>query len=427
LKPAVGGFVQVGRLRPVALRNVLDLGRFVGVVRFEGIFDHVRHAGQRRERGVKHPIGGGGAVQTLGVDVQGTLFVEPDQVLRGPLEGLPSGFVALETDPRLAAGNVPHVDGVGGVRQALLVRHGYDVAERDHAGAGRALRSQQLFLHDIVSRLYRPPDMIPATGRGPPRAVGRGGVGRNLAQVSPLRVQAQRRRCRAAFPITAEYPNLLVEPLPYPYDGYPSEWVHTLHKMAELDATTIVPGHGPVMHDKTYLYLVADLMQSSVDQVRARIRQLGFPGGHALDEIKGSVDLMPFRQKVAGNDKELQAAFDDMAASLVKITFSEAAQRQAMNCEGRIACDHHSASVVRNNSIRASHRQTFQTILVVETIQYGFAPQRVAGGAAVAAGIVRLRRVLWRRCRRPEAQVRPSLVTMRHPRWQGQFEVASGQ
>jgi cyclase len=121
--------------------------------------------------------------------------------------------------------------------------------------------------------------------------------------------------------------DLLVKPLPYPYDGFPSEWAQTLHKIAELDATTIVPGHGEILHDKAYLYLVADLMQSSVDQVRARIRQLGFPGGLTLDQIKGSVDLTPFRQKFAGDDKDLQAQFDGMASSLVKITFSEAAQR----------------------------------------------------------------------------------------------------
>src|ERR1700722_1916422 len=119
----------------------------------------------------------------------------------------------------------------------------------------------------------------------------------------------------------------VVYPVPYAGDGYPSEWAETLRKMGQLDVTTIVPGHGPVMHDKTYLYLVADLMQSSVDQVRARIRQLGFPGAHTLDEVKGSVDLKPFQQKFAGDDKDLQKAFDDMAAGLVKITFSEAAQR----------------------------------------------------------------------------------------------------
>ena len=121
--------------------------------------------------------------------------------------------------------------------------------------------------------------------------------------------------------------DLLVYPFPFVGDGYPSEWMETLRKMSQLDVNTIVPGHGPIMHDKTYLYLVAELMQSSVDQVRARIRQLGFPGGHTLDEIKGSVDLKPFQQRFAGDDKDLQKAFDDMTANLVKITFSEAAQR----------------------------------------------------------------------------------------------------
>ena len=121
--------------------------------------------------------------------------------------------------------------------------------------------------------------------------------------------------------------DLLVHPIPFTYDGYPAEWVETLHKMAQLDATVIVPGHGSVLHDKTYLYLVADLMQSAVEQLRARIRQIGNPTGHTLDEVKGSVDLTPFRQKFAGDDKDLQGQFDDMAGQLVKITFSEAAQR----------------------------------------------------------------------------------------------------
>jgi len=121
--------------------------------------------------------------------------------------------------------------------------------------------------------------------------------------------------------------DLLAYPIPNTYDGYPSAWVQTLHKMGELDATTIVPGHGAVLHDKTYLYLVADLLQSSVDQVRARIREIGFPGSHSLDDVKGSVNLTSFRQKFAGDDKDLQAQFDDMAAALVKITFTEAAQR----------------------------------------------------------------------------------------------------
>jgi cyclase len=121
--------------------------------------------------------------------------------------------------------------------------------------------------------------------------------------------------------------DLLVYPVPYTFDGYPAEWAQTLQKIALLDATTIVPGHGPVLHDKTYLYLCADLFQSAVDQMRARIRQIGHPGFHSLDDVKSSVDLTPFRQKFAGDDKDLQAEFDDMTVHLVKITFNEAALR----------------------------------------------------------------------------------------------------
>src|SRR5450432_1595239 len=121
--------------------------------------------------------------------------------------------------------------------------------------------------------------------------------------------------------------DLLVHPIPYTYDGYPAEWIQTLRKMAQLDVETIVPGHGPVLHGKVYLNLVADLFQSAVDQVRERIRQKGHPGFHSVDDVKASVDLTPFRQKFAGDDKDLQAGFDDMAAHLVKIVFSEAAQR----------------------------------------------------------------------------------------------------
>ena len=79
--------------------------------------------------------------------------------------------------------------------------------------------------------------------------------------------------------------------------------------MAQLDADVIVPGHGPVLHNKAYLYLVRDLLNSAVEQLQARIRQIGHPGFHTVD------------------DKDLQAEFDDMTTHLVKIAFNEAALR----------------------------------------------------------------------------------------------------
>lgn len=121
--------------------------------------------------------------------------------------------------------------------------------------------------------------------------------------------------------------DLVDYPLPNVYDGYPSEWVQTLQNLGQLDAETIVPGHGPVLHDKTYLYLVRDLMQSAVDQVNEKLRQTAPAMFQTADDVKGGVDLTTFRQRFAGNDGELGTAFDRVSARLVKLVFDEARLR----------------------------------------------------------------------------------------------------
>ena len=121
--------------------------------------------------------------------------------------------------------------------------------------------------------------------------------------------------------------DLVVHPIPFFYDGYPSEWVKTMEDLAALDAETIVPGHGPIMHNKTYIYLVRDLMKSALDQMNEKLRQSGPALSRTLDEVKDAVDLTPFRQRFAGNDKGLGDEFDDASTRLVKLAFQEASLR----------------------------------------------------------------------------------------------------
>jgi len=121
--------------------------------------------------------------------------------------------------------------------------------------------------------------------------------------------------------------DLVVYPLPYIYDGYPTEWIQTLQNLAQLDADTIVPGHGPILRDKSYVYLVRDLLRSGVEQMNATLKRTGPAMFHSLDEVRSSVDLTSFRQRFAGSDKDLSAAFDGMSADLVKVIFEEASLR----------------------------------------------------------------------------------------------------
>jgi glyoxylase-like metal-dependent hydrolase (beta-lactamase superfamily II) len=119
--------------------------------------------------------------------------------------------------------------------------------------------------------------------------------------------------------------DLLTHPVLFTYDGYPSEWIHTLDALSLLDAQLIVPGHGEVLHDKSYIYLAHDLLQSAVQQVTAQLRRFSasieYP---SLEEVKKGVDLTPFRNKFAGDDKDTAEAFDDAAAALVRVSYNEA-------------------------------------------------------------------------------------------------------
>lgn len=121
--------------------------------------------------------------------------------------------------------------------------------------------------------------------------------------------------------------DLVVYPIPYIYDGYPSEWSQTLQNLSQLDADTIVSGHGPVMHDKAYILLMRDLLRSAVDQMNAKLQQTGPAMFQTLDGVKAAVDLTAFRQRFAGSDKDRMDEFDDMAGNLVKVVFEEASLR----------------------------------------------------------------------------------------------------
>ncbi|HZP67157.1 MAG TPA: MBL fold metallo-hydrolase [Rudaea sp.] len=101
--------------------------------------------------------------------------------------------------------------------------------------------------------------------------------------------------------------DLLVHPFPFATQSYITEWAAVMHKLDALDATTIVPGHGPVMHDKRYLEDVAALLDALSAQAHAAYRP-----GMTADELRSKVDFSAFSDRFSHGERFIKINFDYM-------------------------------------------------------------------------------------------------------------------
>jgi len=99
--------------------------------------------------------------------------------------------------------------------------------------------------------------------------------------------------------------DLLVAPTPFAIGSFIDEWIVTMKALESIDATTIVPGHGPVEHDKQYMELVTQALESLSQQAHAAVKQ-----GVSLEQFQKSVDMVRFRAQMAGNNADRGRNFD---------------------------------------------------------------------------------------------------------------------
>ncbi len=116
--------------------------------------------------------------------------------------------------------------------------------------------------------------------------------------------------------------DLLVHPVPYLFGGFPLDHPVTLRKMAELDATTIVPGHGEILRDKTYIYQVAEFLEASNAAMDKEVNS-----GKTLEEVQGSFaktfDTAAWRTKFAGASPDDAEFFDGTFDGLIKASYNQ--------------------------------------------------------------------------------------------------------
>jgi len=83
--------------------------------------------------------------------------------------------------------------------------------------------------------------------------------------------------------------DLVDYPVPCLGGGFPLEQIATLKRMAELDAETIVPGHGDVLKGKAYLQDEIDFLETVIRAINQEIARSGNPYGR-LDQLKKAVE-----------------------------------------------------------------------------------------------------------------------------------------
>lgn len=102
--------------------------------------------------------------------------------------------------------------------------------------------------------------------------------------------------------------DLVVWPIPLvgSDQSHVGDWSATLEKLVALHPTVVVPGHGPVMRDDSYLKLMASLFASVKQQTEAAVAR-----GATLDEARKAVNLDEFRRQFAGDSKLRSSVFDN--------------------------------------------------------------------------------------------------------------------
>ena len=120
--------------------------------------------------------------------------------------------------------------------------------------------------------------------------------------------------------------DLVVHPVPYMFGGFPVDFVATLEALMGLGARTIVPGHGEVQRDTTYVRQLIELLDAVNREMEKEI-DAGLTLEEAQAKAPGALDSANWRRRFAGESEDDGAFFDTTFAALVKASYTQIRMR----------------------------------------------------------------------------------------------------
>ena len=107
-------------------------------------------------------------------------------------------------------------------------------------------------------------------------------------------------------------------PLPY-YTPPLSEHAKSLRSLAALGAAMIVPGHGPMFRDTSYMLLEAELFEEVLAQTEGALRA----GAVTIDDVQARVNFDRLRDRFARGDLSLAQLFLVFTKGMVRKAYIE--------------------------------------------------------------------------------------------------------
>jgi len=120
--------------------------------------------------------------------------------------------------------------------------------------------------------------------------------------------------------------DLVDHPVPYLFGGFPLDQVNTLQALTQFDANIIVPGHGDVLHDMSYIHQMIDFLKAVNTAIEKEVN-----GGKTAEEVKDSFpksfNVKTWKEKFAGASAEDGEFFDGSFEGLVKASYAQTKMR----------------------------------------------------------------------------------------------------
>jgi glyoxylase-like metal-dependent hydrolase (beta-lactamase superfamily II) len=119
--------------------------------------------------------------------------------------------------------------------------------------------------------------------------------------------------------------DIVVLPSPYAFNVPPRAWSQTLRNINALDYEILVPGHGEIQKDTSYVDLIIEASDSIADQRDAMLAE-----GMTNEEVQAALDFSAFEERFTHGDEHVKTYYDAYFVDAFRLAATKALTGEPM-------------------------------------------------------------------------------------------------